>query len=403
VRARFAPFAVPAAAALLATWLMATVTMATFAFSDYDNEAKPAVDLLVAGDLAGFAGHLPAYGGSLVLRAPFALLPGLWGGGEEAVFRTLAVPCLLAAAALGVALWRPGRAGWIVLLVCVANPLTRQALDLGHPEELLGGALCAGAVLAALRDRPLLAGLLLGLALANKAWALLAVVPVLTALPAGTRVRALLVAVPVAGVLVAPMALGGSGAAAAGSAHDTGVIFQPWQLWWFLGEHGHVVRGLGGMVKEGYRAAPGWLGPIAHPTVLAAGVLAGAVFARRGRQVALPLLALVLGLRCVLDPWNTDYYALPCIFALAAWRPVLALAVTALAWVTLVQLPGLVTPDLQAAAYLAWAVPGVLWLARGCRELAAGGSDVAAAGEADGGAHAVLLEGVPEGGDRLAA
>ena len=403
MRARFAPFAVPAAAALLATWLVASVTMATFAFSDYDNEAKPAVDLLVAGDLAGFAGHLPAYGGSLVLRAPFALLPGLWGGGEEAVFRTLAVPCLLAAAALGVALWRPGRAGWIVLLVCVANPLTRQALDLGHPEELLGGALCAGAVLAALRDRPLLAGLLLGLALANKAWALLAVVPVLTALPAGTRVRALLVAVPVAGVLVAPMALGGSGAAAAGSAHDTGVIFQPWQLWWFLGEHGHVVRGLGGMVKEGYRAAPGWLGPIAHPTVLAAGVLAGAVFARRGRQVALPLLALVLGLRCVLDPWNTDYYALPCIFALAAWRPVLALAVTALAWVTLVQLPGLVTPDVQAAAYLAWAVSGVVWLARRCRELAAGGSDVAATGEADGGAHAVLLEGVPEGGDRLAA
>jgi hypothetical protein len=84
VRARLAPYALPAAVAAVATWLVTRMTMASFAFTDYDNEAKPAVDLLRAGDLAGFAGHLPAYGGSLVMRAPFALLPEAWGGGDEA-------------------------------------------------------------------------------------------------------------------------------------------------------------------------------------------------------------------------------------------------------------------------------------------------------------------------------
>jgi hypothetical protein len=39
-----------------------------------------------------------------VLRAPFALLPDLWGGGDNALFRSMAVPCLLACALLAVGL-----------------------------------------------------------------------------------------------------------------------------------------------------------------------------------------------------------------------------------------------------------------------------------------------------------
>jgi hypothetical protein len=356
---------------------MSTLTMLAVGFTDYENEAEPAVRALRQGDLAGFAADLPAYGGSLVLRAPFALAPNLWGGGDLAAFRSLAVPCLLAAAALGVALWRPGRAGWVALAVCVANPLTMRALDLGHPEELLGAALCAGAALAALRDRPRLAGLLLGLALGNKAWALLAVGPVVLALPRGGRRRLLGVALPVAALAVAPMLVGGGGgaAAAAGTAHATGVIFQPWQAWWFAGDHGHVVRGLYA-VKAGYRAAPGWVSPIAHPLVMLAGLALTAAWAalaaggRRPRGDALGLLALVLGVRCVLDPWNTDYYMLPCLLALVAWEagalrrtPVLAASATALAQLTLVELPRIATPDVQAALYLAWAVPGLVLLA----------------------------------------
>ena len=73
--------------------------------------------------------------------------------------------------------------------LCAANPITLRALDIGHPEELLGAVLCAGAVLAALRGRATLAGVLLGLAMANKAWAVLAIGPVLLALPERRPVR----------------------------------------------------------------------------------------------------------------------------------------------------------------------------------------------------------------------
>src|SRR5580692_7725987 len=109
-----------------------------FAWNDYENEAQPAFAALVHGHLSSFLRLAPVYGGSLVERAPFALMPGLWGGGELAVYRMVALPCLLAAAALGVwlvaQLRRPGAGGpgapgsrlarAVALGLCVANPLT---------------------------------------------------------------------------------------------------------------------------------------------------------------------------------------------------------------------------------------------------------------------------------------
>src|SRR2546421_338648 len=71
---------------------------------------------------------------------------------------------------------RRGRSWWIRLVVaglCVVNPVTFKALWWGHPEEVLGAALCVGAVLAAGRGRTGTGGLLLGLAIATKQWALL--------------------------------------------------------------------------------------------------------------------------------------------------------------------------------------------------------------------------------------
>ena len=45
-----------------------------------------------------------------------------------------------------------------------------------------------------------------------------------------------------------------------------GAIFQPWQLWWFLGSHGPVVRDAFGTVKVGYRTPPAWIqGEIRKP------------------------------------------------------------------------------------------------------------------------------------------
>jgi hypothetical protein len=75
------------------------------------------------------------------------------------------------------------------------------------------------------------------------------------------------------------------------------------------------------------------------------------------------LLALVLQLRCLLDTWNAVYYAIPACLALVAWElharrpPLVALTATILAWVTFELAPDALSPDFQAAAYLAWSVP----------------------------------------------
>jgi uncharacterized membrane protein len=74
-----------------------------------------------------------------------------------------------------------------------STPVTLSAFQYGHAEELLGAVLCISAVLAAQRGHVHWATVLLGLAIVNKEWALLAIGPVLLALPSG-RVRALAIA-----------------------------------------------------------------------------------------------------------------------------------------------------------------------------------------------------------------
>ena len=347
----------------------------TPAFSDYEIEAEASLKALVAGEVGRFLELAPPYGGSLILRAPFALLSKLSGGGDLALFRSIAIPCLLATAVLGVALWARGQAlgrsraaCWIVLLLCSANPLALRALETGHAEELLVSTLCVGAMLAAHARRPLLAGALVGLAVGAKPWALLAVAPVLIMLPAGHK-RALLACGMAAAALLAPFLLAAGGAASEGAtiARTTGHVFQPWQAWWFFGEHGELVTGFSGD-KPGYRTPPDWIGLVARPlTVLVplalCLLLAGRLRSRPWTD-GLLLLALVLLLRCVLDPWNVAYYELSFVLALCAWElharrdlPVMSLTATLLAWLTLVKLPLLIEPDLQALAFLAWSVP----------------------------------------------
>jgi hypothetical protein len=97
-----------------------------------------------------------------------------------------------------------------------------------------------------------------------------------------------------------------------------------------------------------------------------------------GEQV-LALLALLLLLRCVLDPWNVVYYELPFLLALLSWEtlcrperpPVLALAASAIVWTTFERAPQLLSPDMQCIFFLAWSLPFTAWLARTCFVVAA--------------------------------
>jgi len=375
--------------ALLAGALLAWSSLRTASFTDFETEAEPAVDALRHGDIARFLALAPAYGGSLLLRAPFVLAGNVFGGGSLAAFRLLALPALLAATALGLWLWRTlqaegrPRAAWTALVICSASPLAARGLETGHAEEQLGAVLVAAAALAALRGRAGWCGLLLGLAVVDKPWAVLAVVPVALVLPA-RRPRAALVAGATAAAGLLPFVLGGSVGVetAKATAQTSGAIFQPWQAWWFLGERDGVVHGLFGE-KVGYRVGPGWVATIAHPLVVvvpllvAAALLSARWHARRPLDPAdgLALLALTLLLRCLLDPWNTAYYELPFVAALLVWElhvrsgpPVLTAAALAAASLTLVQLTSVLGPDGQAVAFLAWSVPAAAAL--GIRVLA---------------------------------
>jgi hypothetical protein len=357
------------------TLIVAALGLHDWRAGDWSSEAKPAVDALRQGHLGTFFALAPAYGGSLILRAPFILAPKLWGGGELATFRAAAVPGLAAVAILGVwlfgrlrALGRTQLACLFALLLCVANPVSISALRAGHAEELLATALSIGAVLAATRGRWAWAGVLLGLAVATKDWALIAGGPVVLALP-GRRVRALVLAGTVAAAVLAPLEFGsggGFGSATAGAVRAP-AIFSPFQIWWFLGH----AEG-----AAGHRAPIGWVSAIAHPLIVALTVpltLLCTALRRRGArrppQEAMLLLVLLLLLRCGLDPWDNSYYPLAFLVALAVWEslsfervPLVAISAVLVVRLLTVELPGApvsLSLDALAACFLVAAGGGM--------------------------------------------
>ncbi|MHB1810693.1 MAG: glycosyltransferase 87 family protein [Solirubrobacteraceae bacterium] len=368
------------------------LTLYGFGWTDYETEALHSVQALIAGHLAQFASTAPSYGGSLLLRAPFALLPSLWGGGSLAAYRALAAPCLLAAGALGLWVYAqlrrggasvPARGAALALFVC--NPIVLPTIECGHPEEILAAVLCVTAVLLAARERPLLAGLALGIAIGCKYWPVIAVGPVLLALPR-RRPRCLAATGAGAALLLAPIALLDTHfvAASSAAASTSSAIFQPWQVFWFLGSHGSLLHGAFGVPEPGFRTPPAWVGPISHPLLVALATAAAAALAirRRGRagsagarapsvrvHDALLLLALATLIRCLFDTLDYVGYTVPFLFALLAWEceagrgfaarrpPLLAVGATALCWASFGTPGSIVSADVESAFFLAWAIP----------------------------------------------
>lgn len=354
------------------------LTLANTATGDYAVELRPSVDLLLAGDVHGFLAAAPIYGPSVLPRVPFLLGADALGAGWVGVYLAGAVACMLAVSGLAyvldgrlLALGRSRAVRSTVILTCLLAPVLTRATPMGHPEEILAGALCALALLAALADRPAWAGVALGAAIAAKPWAVLAVLPVLLAAPGG-RVRLLLVAGATAAaallpfLLAAPRGAGGTAQALTAAPHS----FHPTQLFWPLRE----------VLVSPTTGATGYRGPelvhrFSHPGIVLLALPLSAVFAARlragrvERRDALALLALLLFLRGLLDPWNSIYYVLPAILALVSWEalarpgiPTGAMALMALTWITFVPAPDALGPDGLAAFYLAWALPAAALL-----------------------------------------
>jgi hypothetical protein len=344
---------------------------------DYFSDASAAIDALARGDLDGFFHQTPLMGSfSLLLRAPFVRL--VFDSSLDAVYFAGVVPCLAAVAGLAyalrrrmTALGRPAAAITLVTVVALLNNGVFRSVHWGHPEEILGGALCAGAVLAGLRDRSLLAGLLLGLAVATKQWAIVAAAPVFLAAPPATRVRLTATAIGVAAALTVPPMLANVGdylAMQKGAAGAGGHV-SPENLWWPFApiRHREVFDGVANVIVED-RYLPGALIRVPHPLLVLAGFGLAAVAWWRGRGRAavdpLALLALVFLVRCLLDPLSNVYYHAPFVLALLAWEttvrrglPTLTLLSSAALWATWNTVAPLHLPALTNAAYLVWALP----------------------------------------------
>ena len=346
------------------------------AANNFFTEAWTPYQALNHGHVVEFLRLGPQYVGSLVLRAPVELLSTALGGGARAAYFATGLPCLLAAPVLGAWLsLRPrGKVGRgffsriSPIVLCVFNPVVVMALIIGHPEDILGAALSVAAVILALDGSSGWAGLLIGLAVANKPWAVVAVPVVLVALPRDRR-RAILMMALSAAVILVPAFLareqGGGGFQAVGAVASVGsfgsnvhgIFLRPQLLWWF--------------------GPNAWIVHDAHVAiVVAAAASAGIWWLARGRRGAsgtssredevLLLLIMVMLLRSCLDPWDNVYYHVPFVFALMAYEARRTPWLTALyTCLILVAVPPLFlhNPDLNAGAYTAVAGSTLLVLA----------------------------------------
>jgi hypothetical protein len=323
------------APALLAAALCVLLALTRTHLGDYDerlpgaDNPAPAIRALLDGDLARYAHVQPLIGlTSLLLRLPFAAL-----GGHDALwtYRLGCLACLLAAAVLAVVVDRRLRsdaAAPVTRLIAgaaiVANPFSISALDQGHPEEILGAALVAGAVLAGLGRRAILSGVLLGLAIGTKQWALVAAGPVALALPRNRWGLALAAAVVAAALTVLPGVLASPHRyrAAAREIADYHRVY-PQSAWWPVSLSETRTIDLGG---ETLRIQPHRLplgldrGTTSALTLVLAVLATALLLVLRASPVsALALLVALLGLRALLDPADLAYYLVPWALAAIAW------------------------------------------------------------------------------------
>jgi hypothetical protein len=358
------------------------IAFANTRLGDYSFDGGPAVHALLHGDFAAYFAA-PAIMGpfSTLVQVPFAAL----GGSQLTQYQWACVPCLVATGLLGLYLAElAGRRGAspvyraTIATLCLVNPLTCAALWGGHPEELLTGALAVGAVAVASEGHNRRAALLLGLALASKQWAVIAILPTLMALP-NRRGRAALGAFALALALTLPSFIAAPSVFSSVQTHaaTTSRVVDPWNVWYLFApvvEH-RLSFGSTRVTAHVHEASP-LVTAITHPLiVLLAFVVPLALIGRRRRfgvsgADAMALLALLALLRCALDPVGNLYYHEPLLLALIGWdalarprtlplRGLLCAAVAALFWKWPVELT-VSQLSVFSAAYTAVAVASAI-------------------------------------------
>lgn len=313
---------------IVSAWLVSSIQET----ADWSIDAWPAVDALAHGRVSDYLSAKAMMGPfSTLVQAPFAAIPG---GGELDAYRWAAFPCVFAAGLLGLYLAGIARrrgaapvAQIVLAALCLVNPLTFEALRDGHPEEILTAALAVAAVASASEGKRGRTAVLLGLAVASKQWAVIAILPTLMAL-SGSRLRVALAA----GAIVVALMLPGLVAApktfldVSGNATVTGRVVTPWSVWYpFATVETEVHRIDGTKLVANVREAPPLVGSLSHPLIvlLALALPFGLALRRRSFGLtgadAMALLALLALLRSFLDPVDNLYYHEPLLLALLGW------------------------------------------------------------------------------------
>jgi hypothetical protein len=321
------------------------VGLSTPTSSDYNvhgavsvDNAGPAINALVHGNLGGFVSRQPLMGLlSLLLRVPFAWVAGALGGGPMLGYRLGALACLLPLALLAgwlaadSGLGRVTAAGIVAAGVVLLGSPTVAAIGWGHPEEVLAATLATGALVAATCGRVTLAGVLVGGAIGTKEWALIALVPALMALPTG-RLRATATAAATAFLLAATAPLLDPAAfTRASHALGNSRLVTALSAWWPLGGRPASIPGgapLAATLPAHLTKATAL--PLVLAVVLAIAVLlawlserSGARLRVRGRVPdAFALLCLLALVRCIADPGPVEYYYVAAVLPLAVWETV---------------------------------------------------------------------------------
>jgi Glycosyltransferase family 87 len=375
---------------LIAAAAAVVIALGAPGFGDYPRDAGPSISAAAHGDLAGFFAHQPAMGPlSLYLRVPFAAIGVAVHDSPLGIYRWGTLPCLLALALLAVALARyAGRRGTsrlgqiLIVAVCLFNPLVNDALYWGHPEEILTASLAAGALIAAAEDKAVLTALLAGLAVASKQWALVVVAPAVLMLTRH-RLKAAIGAGVVAVAATLPMVLANFGAfrhALTYISHSQPLVTLFTWLYPFSPPGRVQITDVTGQTHTliGHRVLP-LESALSHPLIVLLGVIIPLLVAVRYRGAArhvrtselLTATALVLLLRCVIDPECVAYYHLPFLLALLVMDanagrrlPLAGLLGAAVVYVVLDRFPTYLPASAADLAYIAATATAALILVR---------------------------------------
>lgn len=368
------------------------------------NRTGDAVQALATGRVGRFFATQPPIGpGTVVIRAPFAALAGIshdlvalpprYHGdpplslpppvyaSQRTLYRYGLFPCLVALVAMAAAgasvLDRFGRPWTVQLLVAalmLALPVWKGGISYGHPDEFLTAGLTIGAVLAAGTGRWKLAASLLGVALASKQWALLALPATVLAAPRQARVRTAVLSVGLYAAIMSVMAIGNPDrfmdamtAPSLGSHNYVDAL----SVWFPIAPH-HDVTVFDGVkdVTIPHRHLSHRFESALHPAMVVVAWLLSLAFALRRRDWNLAqvfqLLALIFLVRCMFQTGDKNYYHAAFIASLALYEglagrmPILTLVVTA----ALLPDYGPELGSLQRAnaLYLAWSIPMLVYL-----------------------------------------